>query len=236
MTLIAAFRCVNDGILLCADRQEDDAITKRSVDKIYRIQGLIPCDIFIAAAGPATIIPNVNAEIEESFRKGIDDGRDILVEHRIILENSLEKIYTQYEAELQADPMGLIIVIAPRAIAAVPVMYKTYGKVLIPEYYYAADGIGRIICDYLADRLYAHGLGKDRLALLAAFIFKEASDSSSRVGSGTDMIFIHEGNKSLHYFPPDAVKELEAGIPSLRDCVHLHWNENAKLPQWWKAD
>jgi 20S proteasome alpha/beta subunit len=33
MTLIAAFR-FQDGVLVCADREESDAVSKRSVDKI----------------------------------------------------------------------------------------------------------------------------------------------------------------------------------------------------------
>jgi 20S proteasome alpha/beta subunit len=41
MTLIAAFRASNGGILLCSDRHEEDTVSKRSVDKIYQIRN--PC-------------------------------------------------------------------------------------------------------------------------------------------------------------------------------------------------
>jgi hypothetical protein len=44
MTLAAAFRCQNGGILLCADREENDGVTKRQIDKIYHIKTIPTCD------------------------------------------------------------------------------------------------------------------------------------------------------------------------------------------------
>jgi hypothetical protein len=37
MTLVAAFRCSSGAIMLLADREENDVITRREVDKIYKI-------------------------------------------------------------------------------------------------------------------------------------------------------------------------------------------------------
>ena len=233
MTLIAAFRCRNGGILLCADREENDGYAKREVDKIYRVPLLIPCEFFIAGAGPTSIITNACNEIHRSIKQAADNGTDVLVEHEKLLKDGLKSIHKQYAKTLLSWPMSLIIVVAPRAGGTVPLLYRTEGEILIPEPIYTAHGSGKVVCDYLADRLFEYDrIDKSYLALLAAFIFREAERSATGVGLGANMIFIHEGNKSLHILEADAVKEIEAGIPSLADALHSYWKDHAKVPEW----
>ena len=230
MTLVAAFRGRENGILLCSDREENDGFSKRAIDKIYRIRELLPCEVFIAGAGPVSVIVNACGEIHRSFRRSADAGQDVLLEHRELLKSSLKMIQKEYAKTLREFPIGLIIVIAPRALHTPPLLYRTDGEMLIPESGYAAYGSGKTISDYLADRLYKHGLQKYALALLAAFIFREAGESSVGVGLGTDMVFIHEGDKSLHIIPPSAVKEIEDGVPSLADAIYSCWEKDTKVP------
>ena len=128
--------------------------------------------------------------------------------------------------------MSLIIIVAAHAPNVMPLLYYTEGERVVPESLYTAWGSGKRIADYLADRLYQHGLHKDMLGLLAAFIFREAADSSVGVGRKTDMIFIHEGDKSLHVIPPNKVREIEEGVPSLADAIYDYWNKNTKVPEW----
>ena len=71
MTLVAAFRCKNGGILLCADREENDGFLRREVNKICRIRELIPCEFFIAGAGKSAIITNARLEIHKSMKTGV---------------------------------------------------------------------------------------------------------------------------------------------------------------------
>ena len=60
MTLVAAYRSAEGGVLLCADREENDGwLAKRSVDKIYPIH-LLPCDFYLAGAGPTPAIVKTN--------------------------------------------------------------------------------------------------------------------------------------------------------------------------------
>ena len=55
MTLAAAFRGSKGGILLCSDQEWNDAgVSKRQIDKNYRIRGLRDCEFFISGAGPDT--------------------------------------------------------------------------------------------------------------------------------------------------------------------------------------
>ena len=92
MTLIATFRARNNGILFCSGRKEDDGIFQPSVDKIYQIRELISCQVFIAGAGPSSVIKNTWAEIHESLKRTIDDERDLVTEHRSVIEASLKSI------------------------------------------------------------------------------------------------------------------------------------------------
>ena len=232
MTLVAAFRCRNDGILLCADREEDNDISKRSIEKIYRIRDFIPCEVFIVGSGLTSTITNTCVEVHKSLKTSSDKGADILSDHRAIIESSLKEIYEKYAEDLKEVAMYLLVVVAPRAIGSIPLLYRTEGRALVPEQFYFSHGSGKTVSDYLADRLYKHGLDKSALGFLAAFIFREAANSSSGVGLGTDMVFINEGDKCLHFVPPDAVRKIETNMPSLADAIYTYWKENARVPEW----
>jgi 20S proteasome alpha/beta subunit len=236
MTLIAAFRGRNGGILLCSDREENDGYSKRAVDKIYRIRDFLPCEVFIAGAGPTSVITNTCTKIHEVMSRATKDSRNILAEHQLFIEHGLKESYVKYARELKQYPMGLIIVVASREVNVAPILYRTQKDKLVPENLYASDGSGKTIADYLSDRLYIHGMYKDALVFLASFIFREAGESSCGVGLGTDMIFINEESKTLHFLYPDAVKEIESHIPSLKDSVHEHWKNVAVVPAWLVSD
>ncbi len=133
MTLIAALRCRQGGILVCADREENDGCGKREVDKIYRICEFIPCEFFIAGSGPGNVIRLANEEIHESLKAASKAGEDVLVEHRGILEQSLNTIYSKFGKVLKPEPMNLIVVVAQRQLGTVPLLYQTDGQVLVPE-------------------------------------------------------------------------------------------------------
>jgi hypothetical protein len=65
MTLAVAFRCMKDGFLLRSGREWNDSVSKRSMDKIYRIGNLAPCDFFIAGSGPEGILTKTGS-VQES--------------------------------------------------------------------------------------------------------------------------------------------------------------------------
>jgi hypothetical protein len=66
MTLIAAFRAREGGVLLCADREENDGFSKREVEKISRLS-LLQCQMFIAGAGYAPIIKRLRWRAKRQF-------------------------------------------------------------------------------------------------------------------------------------------------------------------------
>ena len=231
MTLAAAFRCINGGFLLCSDREWNDGFSKRSVDKIYRINGLAPCEFFIAGAGPEAIITKTWADIHGAMIRANENGQNVLDDHKSIIESTLQAVYAQCARTLQDYPMWFLIVVAPRADGMVPFLYLTNADVLIPEPFYAAIGSGKTIADYFSDRLYQYGrLDKDSMKVLTTFILREAGESSAGVGMGADMMFINEGEKAIHYISSGSIKEIEAEIPSLSDAIWSYWKEHAKIP------
>lgn len=232
MTLIAAFRSIKGGVLLCSDREEDDGISKRCVDKIYRIRQFSPCELFIAAAGLTSIIKDSQIEIHESLVRHMADGGDILADHRNIFETWLRSIHKKHAKTVRQWPIYMIIVVAPRALSLMPMLYRTEGEMLVPELYWTAQGSGKAVADYLAGHLYDDILDRPTLIAMASFIFRESQGTSSGVGLGANMVLIHEGDKSFEEIGPDAVKEVEQVIPSLEDSLYSHWKENLELPPW----
>lgn len=233
MTLIAAFRCRNTGVLLCTDREEDDGYTKRGIDKIFR-SGFQQFELFCAAAGPTTAVLDGFAEINKNLHVAANvEKRDILLEHQSIIESSLKAIHTKHKSDLNQFPMNMLLVVAPRSPNAIPALYKTDRSTLISEGFYAAFGTGRLLSDYFTSYLYEHGLGDEYLAVLAAFILRETERYASGVGHGGDMVFICP-NGLYKFLYKESIAEIQAGIPELKDAIHGEWAEHLKVPTWLK--
>ena len=233
MTLIAAFRCRNGGILLCADRKEDDSFAVRPVDKIYRIGELRQCQIFLAGSGTTASITDAETDIHRSFVEAAQADRDVLAEHSSIIESSLKRIHIRHKEDLRKWPLDLLVVIAPHIPNTVPILYRSDRSNLISEPLYIAYGTGKTISDYFAYRLYKHGLPNDSLAVLAAFILREAENSASGVGLGSDMVFI-SSNGLLQFLHTESIEEIQAGIPPLADAISSYWNQHVTVPKWLK--
>jgi 20S proteasome alpha/beta subunit len=232
MTLAAAFRGSKGGILLCADREWNDAgISKKEINKLFEISKLPDCDFFIAGSGPDAPIFRAYSDIRESLFKAAHRGADILDEYRDIFESTLYTVHQKFARLLKQWPMSFLVVAVPRALDKPPILYRTEGPALIPEPFYFAVGSGRPIADYLAGRLYEFGeLDKKELVTVAAFILREAADSCPGVGMGANMVWIRDGDKFTHFIPPKAVKLIQEGIPKMRDAVNSYWLQHAKIP------
>lgn len=235
MTLVAAFRCKDNAVLLCADRQDDNGIAKRPVDKIFEETGLPDCQIFIAGSGPTTAVLDSWQEIHSRLNEAAHVQKiDVVRNHRPIIEAALKTIHSKHKADLTWwNPLGLLVVVVPRKPNSIPILYRSDRSTLVPEGEYAAAGTGKILLDYFAGRLYKHGLPNIPLLVLVAFILREADMSVSGVGLGNDMILICP-NGLRKYLHTDSIKEIQAGIPSLADAIQSYWTEHVKAPQWLK--
>jgi len=227
MTLVAGFRCKNNGVLLCADREENDGISKREVDKISRIlhpQGYV----FIAGAGASSVLSKFHGAVE----RAINDKIDLKTQHVRIFEKALEWVFATYVKDEWNDAISVVVVVAFHQGDLAPLMYGSDKAIITQQTFYISAGSGKPIADYLSDRLYQHGLDKASLGAMAAFILREAEESTLGVGLGADMVFIHEGNRSLQYIGKDSVREIQAKLPNLGEMIWPHWKEHVKVPDW----
>jgi 20S proteasome alpha/beta subunit len=230
MTLVAAFRCSRGGILLCADREENDGYTRREVDKISRFN-FVSCQVFIAGAGPSGVVTKASADIYQGLHKAEMDGADLVQSHQDVIQESLRQFHKQYAPNLKAGYLDLLIIVAPLAQSRFPMLYRTELAMMVPEGFYCACGSGRTICDYFADRLYEYGRhDKDSMKMLTAFILREAEHAAAGVGLGNDVWFIHEGDKSVHMISKGVVKELQDLIPPLEESLWADWRARVTIP------
>ncbi len=145
--------------------------------------------------------------------------------------------FKQWDEEIkEAGTLTFIIVVAPFMLNRpdlVPVLYRTNKTVLAPYPEYCAAGSGQPICDYLADRLFHYDrMDRPLLAILAAFILREAQHSASGVGLGGDMKFIDDDGHCRREIFKDQVKDLQEGVPALGDAIFAHWKEQVRIPEW----
>jgi hypothetical protein len=233
MTLVAGFRCRRGGVLLCADRQEDDGYNKREVDKIYRIPvtELQTCDIFLAGDGSGDLIRKFQQELHESLAKAATDKRDVFTEHKALIEWNLGEFHKRWGAEIKKWGLTFIVVVAPYQDTLVPMLYRSSKAALIPFPEYCASGAGRPIADYFADRLFQYDhIDRPMLTILAAFILREAEESAAGVKGG-DIVIIHDDGKSLRYVFNDRIKELQREIPPLQHSFLVGW-QALRIPDW----
>jgi hypothetical protein len=235
MTLVAGFRCRMGGVLLCADREEDDGYNKREVDKIYRIpvQELESCDVWLAGNGGGDLIRKFQTQMRASLNSSADSGRDILGEHESLIQSELTMFHDQWGKEIKKFGLTFIVAVTPYRDNLVPLLYRTNKTALVPYPEYCAAGTGQPIADYFADRLFHYDrMDRPLLAILAAFILREAQHSASGVGLGADMKFIDDGGHCRRELFKDQVKKLQEEIPALEDAMYACWKDRVKIPEW----
>jgi len=233
MTLVAAFRCSKGGVMLCADREENDGYTRREVDKIYRLN-LTTGQVFLAGAGPSGIVTAAFADIHQDFAKAHAEGNNVWLpeQHKPLIESRLRLLHKQYKDNIKPGYLDLLIVIAPFAADRFPMVYRTELALIIPEPCYVAAGTGKTLSDYFADRLYECArIDKDSLKVLGAFILRETEKAAAGVGLGADIQFIHEGDKSVHHLFSGVVKEIQNLIPQVSESLWSDWTAKVRLPQ-----
>jgi hypothetical protein len=190
MTIAAGFRCPKGGVLLCADRQEDNGYTKREVDKIYRIPvtELQTCDVWLAGAGHGDLIRTFQSKLHASLVYAFNAGRDVFSEHEAIIQDELAGFHRQRSADTKLYGLDFVVVVSSVRLDRVPLLYRTDKAFLTPRPEYCAVGTGQPISEYLCDRLFEYGKLESRATgILAAFILREAQQSASGAGLGSDM-------------------------------------------------
>lgn len=235
MTLIAGFRCADGAVLLGADRERSDQYGKRSVEKLLRIltkQGTF----MVAGSGMASIVDNALMRLDTAL-KAAGEKNDVVLfdKHRDVIETVLYEIHEEYiwgNRNENSRGIGFIIAASFFSPHSTPFMYGTDEEILVPHQLYGCTGAGQDLAYYFADKLYNPHLSREGAALLAAFIFREVSQSVSGVGLGTDLWLLAAKDQGWYRLPPNKVKELETAIPNIEKAISDAWNGHIVIPEW----
>lgn len=221
MTLIAAFRCDNGGVFLCADREENDSSYKRSVGKLDRLS-LKKVDFFFAGSGRMSILANTFERLKLTLSHADDNDVDLEENHQALIRSVLWKVYEDFIWGKRNEGIGLIIV-ARFTSNFFPLIYGTDEEILYPVSCCVCDGHGRDLAYYLTDRIYQPRLNGKELIVAGTFIFREVREAVSGVGMGTDMRFISAKSREFRELPYVALKEMESKLTNVGEAITKVW-------------
>jgi 20S proteasome alpha/beta subunit len=233
MTLIVGLRCADGAVLMCADKEQSDQVSKRTIDKIFRIS-LKESTFLVAGAGRSSIVANTCTRLGEELKRAEGQaGISIFDKHREIIETVLHEIHEQYiwgRSDENERAVKFIITVSFSTPGGAPFSYATDADVLYQQQLYACAGAGEDLAYYFIDKLFNQNLSRETAALLAAFVFREVSRSVSGVGLGTDMWLLTERRE--YRLPAVKTKELESVTPEISDVIAEAWNSKVKIPKW----
>jgi 20S proteasome alpha/beta subunit len=235
VTLIVGLRCADGSVLMCADREQSDQVAKRSVDKIFRVR-LNQGTVLVAGAGRSSIVDNALMRLERALQTADSQRGNVLLDtHRDVIETILYEIHEEYIwGRTDENERAIRVMVAASFISggSAPFLYGTDSDVLYSHQLYGCAGIGQDLAYYFVDKLYHHHLSREVAVLLAAFIFREVSQSVEGVGLGADMILLAAKEQRIYSLPHQRAKELEAIVPDLADVIAKAWNKGVTVPEW----
>ncbi len=236
LTIIAGFHCA-DGIVLCADTQENVAeYIKRNVPKIEarpRSLGMasqIPCAVF-AGAGDADFIDSMIEKLWAAMeQKGGDlDG---------MIEAAEDELISQYQKLVPVHPNGMpdasflvAVWAAPREMS----LLKINGPILKRNVQFDAIGFGDILVTYIASRLLHIKTFLDEAVPVSIYMVDEAKQHVTECGGETHVVTLDEEGEFRRY-SQDAIKtrtrELRDTDRIAREIVGLALNEHMPLQSY----
>lgn len=235
MTLIAAFRSADGGIIVCADREESNSSAKRSVEKMQRLS-FTQGTFIIAGSGCSSILAVTFEQLTAALKAEDErDGSDLFLSHRSTIVKVLRDIHQEFIwKQHDEDDRGIKLIIAAafKSPHSIPMLYCTDEEIVYPQQLYGCGGIGEELAYYFADKLWEPKLTKQEIVIMAAFIFREVSRSVAFVGLGTDMMCLTSQNQTIQTIPASKVKELDENLPEIRDVIVKAWNQGVQIPNW----
>jgi hypothetical protein len=229
MTLVAGFRCLDGGILMCADREESGDGTKRSVDKLWE-RRYDNAHFVIGASGTSVILANLFERLEEQL---VRNASTLQNEHRKIIGGVLRSIHKDFREFKEWQEM--VVAASFYRDVRTPVtsfLYGTVANALEPVPDYVCAGVGKAMAGYFCRELYERWPNRRSASVLAAFVFREVGNHVLGVGRGTDMIYMAVQQRLIHHIPHSDVKELEDAIPTLKEVLSERWGKGIRVPHW----
>jgi 20S proteasome alpha/beta subunit len=165
---------------------------------------------------------------------GADQNIVLSDTHRDVIETVLYEVHEEYIWGHRDEGNRLIQFMIAAAFGpphSATFLYRTDEEIVYPQQLYGCVGVGQDLAYYFADKLFNDHLSEEGAALIAAFIFREVSQSVAGVGLGADLWFLTPGQAWLR-IPSIKVKEIEACIPDIGSAIADAWNGKILIPEW----
>jgi 20S proteasome alpha/beta subunit len=224
MTIAAGFHCA-DGVVLCADSEVTDEVTKYHREKIFSH------DEFLLAtgAGATDYIKMAFDKLSEKFslQRPSDPMRARQAVEETVLDVYEHHIGPYFE---KLDNPGITLLVAVRTLDGKVALIKTMHTAAFLVERYECIGIGLHLAEYWASLLYSPDLSAELMSCLCLFIVREVKRHVPGCGGETHVMTLSsdpdariasrlwDEDKILAGFP-------ESVVPILVECRNLKVND-----------
>jgi hypothetical protein len=191
VTLIAAFWCVGDQAVICADAQESWGDYKTSVTKL-RPQEIGPYQVAYAGSGLSDLVDRFEDALELSLAQSQFSTPSAL---RAEIERTLVDFYeTPAIKNYPIDPsdpnsyVSGVICVRIRKLEKV-LLFKFSKTIALPVTTYVLRGMEVPIYDHIIQRLYRRDILPLQAQLLGIHLLTQASQTSTHVGEPFSVVY-----------------------------------------------
>ena len=169
MTIAAGFMC-SDGIILCADSEHSDEITKFQRSKVFRFGK----NLMLTGAGQTSYIRMAFDKLSDKYRQNIPDTPS---EARLALEEVALDVYANHIApffEANSRPYFHLLT-ATRCASGAMALVKSEDTAVFLSEAYETVGIGDYLFRYWADKFFESTLPMRVMSYLCLFMLYETT-------------------------------------------------------------
>jgi hypothetical protein len=201
VTIIAGFRC-QGGVVLCSDTQETSGDAKRNVTKLQCFQGpvvgqdghgMVNADLALAicGAGYGPFIDKITSQAWDAVRHVSD-----IWEASERVESMIKETYQEFGQIYQTGACPQVNLIYGITKGGDSRLFQAIGPV-VNETYYASDGIGYYLANFLTTRMRGDGwLTIRQTIILAAYILFQTKEHVEGCGGDSHIAVLRESESS----------------------------------------
>src|SRR5258705_3355145 len=191
MTLISAFRCKNNRVVMHADSEENRGTFRKSVQKIVP-QKMGSLDVIVAGSGIGELIDSFVDRLKERLDK--DNASDVN-EVKTLIEKRLPSFFKNEVANYPVpddDKLHKFIIAAYSNDSKQFEVWASRHTRLIPVTSYELAGVEDAVYEHVAKKLYRPDMEVAQAILAGCHLFAIAESTSSIIRSPISIAVIYE--------------------------------------------
>ena len=216
MTFIVGFDCF-DGIVLCADQQEGDGVTKRYVNKLYSCNIGSEWSVAVGASGDSGIIKSFWSKLQHLLGNESYD--------RFKTEATIQRAYDHMRGLHPDARMDLLVSICAASPLPDKHIYKTESYCLAPQKEFCCVGMDTTLAYFLLESIHDPLMGVDELVKLGVFVTSLMKKHADGVGGLTDVLIWRQGSTSFEALEQDYISSIEDAMEAqqIYDVLYNQW-------------